>query len=229
MILNKYKKFLALTLTLILLIGVLCSCSGKVDTAKASSQEPLQSNIVEYDPENEPPLNEYEKNLPAPDFLDKEQQNLYKRAKSIYGFFNCSTFGVDEYPLLNGQDKTQEEMPKVIIDGEEYYCSQGRYQNYDGGSYPIFTSNNGKLCYHQGDRGSNLNHQGTDDFELISKTDVEIKFYVIGHYTQQQENETVSQYQVRRDKGEWDCTEKFPITMVKTENGWRFSEFNITY
>ena len=70
---------------------------------------------------------------------------------------------------------------------------------------------------------SNITYLGPDTFELISQTEDEIRFYVIGTYRDYVENEAGELVQ------EGEITQrKYEIVLTHTENGWRFSKFALT-
>lgn len=240
------KKFILIVLSISILTITLCSCGNKSDTKNVLSLPSQKTSNI--NPSNEPPLWEYAKNLTVPDFLNKEQQNLYRRAYMIFPVFHGSTILIDDFPLLEGQEKT--EIKYTTYKDMEYIISQGRYQNwndFEAVMLNIFTENyyheliglnrktpsfieiDSKLCYIDAAMGSRLEYVQPDTFELISKTDKEIKFNVIGHYAEPREGEVDEEYIERRDKGEYDSTSKFPITMIKTTYGWRFSNFNVAF
>lgn len=240
------KRLMIIVLSIFILSTTLCSCGNKVNT-KTVSLPPSQKTL-NINPSNEPPLWEYVKNLTVPNFLNEEQQNLYRRAYTLFPVFHGSTIQIDDFPLLEGQQKT--EIKYTTYKDMEYIISQGRYQNwndFESLMLNIFTENyyheliglnrktpsfieiDSKLCYIDAAMGSRLEYVQPDTFALISKTDKEIKFNVIGHYAEPRKGEKDVEYIERRDKGEYDSTEKFPITMVKTTDGWRFSNFNVAF
>ncbi len=200
--------------------------------------------------ELEPPLTEEELSKPVPDFLNEDQQLLFRKSKSVYQrLFNGSSgiaYG-DIYGFGNEYDHFK-------INNQTYISNTtGRYRNYSDFEkmikslfvdefwearntesfrnevYPLYTNCDGKLCYidFDGSGGFAYNQNFDDEFELISKTENEISFYVIGHYSwrYQIKDETIEQRD-QRLKDEYEYTKKFLITMIDTENGWRFIEFS---
>ena len=90
--------------------------------------------------------------------------------------------------------------------------------------YVHFVDYQGQLAFTVGARGSNPAYLGPDTFELISRTEDEIRFYLIGTYHAEEENE----------EGELVWTEettqeKYEIVLTRTENGWRFSKFALSH
>lgn len=89
--------------------------------------------------------------------------------------------------------------------------------------YAHFADYQGQLAFSDGARGSNITYLGPDTFELISQTEDEIRFYVIGTYQDYVENEAGELVQ----EGEI-TQQKYEIVLTHTENGWRFSKFALT-
>jgi hypothetical protein len=182
-----------------------------------------------------PPLSKEDFDLPVPDFLDFEQQLLYRRAHNAYLHLWGGSAELIEYPefLREPIDKSKYQ---TIEDenGRIYTISQGYFKDWSDfkrkliGS--IFTENlfnekNSDLIY--------INHNGMlafdnsvtretpkykicseDEFEIVSKNDHEIVFKVISHYEDNNENKE-------------NLTEEFTIRMVMTKSGWRFDEFHV--
>ena len=89
--------------------------------------------------------------------------------------------------------------------------------------YVHFADYQGQLAFSDGARGSNITYLGPDTFELISQTEDEIRFYVIGTYQDYVGNEAGELVQ----EGEI-TQQKYEIVLTHTENGWRFSKFALT-
>lgn len=89
--------------------------------------------------------------------------------------------------------------------------------------YVHFADYQGQLAFSDGARGSNNAYIPPDTFELISQTEDEIRFYVIGTYHAEEENE--EGMLVWTDET---TQQKYEIVLTHTENGWRFSKFALT-
>jgi len=83
----------------------------------------------------------------------------------------------------------------------------------------IYMEHNGYTYYQDVTAGNNFAYTPPDTFLLISESSTMINFNVIGHYNygtpalgKSFPSEALS----------------FPIAMVLTDNGWRFSEFSVT-
>lgn len=181
----------------------------------------------------EPPLSYAAKTSPPPDFLDEEQQYLYLRAKTIYSIIRKSTASIDsEFPPEEQSGPVQYETAQDE-DGSFYQISTGRYRRWEdfeammrsifteeyfytlieaGSERPIIFERDGLLCYLEADAGGRWGYQTPDKYNLLEKTETSITFEVIGHYESHEYEDVIE-------------TEAFPIRMVQTEEGWRFSEF----
>ncbi len=200
--------------------------------------------------DREPPLTDYEQSQPAPEFLTAEQQDLYRRASRVYthlfgGMTNEVEYS-DTFPLgtcPNGPAET-------FQDGEyTYVYSRGRYRNWAdfealvsgvfteaffdgkndaGGGYPIFREKDGRLCFLDLGRGTGdcRNFHFPDTFELLYQSEDEISFYVVGSYSLMypREGESTAERDARVAAG-YEYQSRFPIRMVRTEDGWRFDQF----
>lgn len=197
----------------------------------------------------EPPLDEFSASIAVPDFLTEEQQDLYRRAHCLYQhMFGGETTALDNIrpDVEMGYDE-----PEVIEDGLYYYPATGRYRNwadFDAVIHGLFTDDfwqrrntlegdppryiyreiDGRLWMADLSRGSGnyYNENFPDEFRLDRRTEEEISFTLIGHYSwvYPREGETSEERDARR-KREYECTQEFPIKMVLTEDGWRFDKF----
>lgn len=214
----------------------------------------IENNEVDvFDVTVEPPLTEKDLAYPLPDFLNEDQQLQYRRAKSVYSRLFSGSSGI-AYGDVDGYGNEYEHY--TIDDCPYTYISNiaGRYRDYlkfekliksvfidefwekrnilgPNAQYPLYANCDGYLCYIDfGPTGGFAANQNFyDEFELISKIDTEINFYVIGHYSWRYQigNETIEQRD-QRLKDTYEYTKKFLITMVLTDDGWRFSEFSDT-
>ena len=155
---------------------------------------------ITVDIKSEPPLSVSDLSISVPDFLDDDQQLLYRKAHSLYQhMFGGSTGGIDYFETL---DTVPPDPPMVEIDGHIYNISAGRYRNWvdfeaviqsvftdsfaeQTGLYSIYRSYNGRLAYLLAERGAGYyyNENFPDEFRLITQSDSEISFVLIGHYS----------------------------------------------
>lgn len=180
------------------------------------------------------------------DFLTEEQIQLYYKALEIYPLFNGMPDTID-YLYLSLQGKPWDEKNNYVVnyalsdDMVESYTINGLYYNICKGEYqtidafsdlclsvftdeyykelnatewgvPTFMQINNYLYHINSSKGGAFGYdpiESPDTYVLVSRTDTEICFDVIGHYAQDDTEETRS----------------FPITLTRTESGWRFSQF----
>lgn len=208
------KRRFAALFCAVLFCGAAGGCAEIGGTASLSSEAEALS---------EPPLTEEDWDEPLPDFLDKEQQALYLRAKAIFPVFSGDTTNIDS---MFGGEVGGESFEQ---DGVRYCISTGRYRQWadfmemmrsifteeyiaelTGADMetPIFFEKEGMLCYCEGSR---FGYQEPDEFRLTEETEEEISFDLIGHYLPVGGGEIY--------------TESYPIRMVRTEAGWRIAEF----
>lgn len=94
--------------------------------------------------------------------------------------------------------------------------------------YPIFTSTeDGRLCYLEMDRGSDIEYDwcdAPDSYELVSQSEDEIVFNLVGHYVHLG-YDPAADMPAPQDE----YTRSYPIRMELTDAGWRFSEFHLPY
>ena len=251
------KKHLTLLLAAVLLALAACAAqpaptpsvtpSGtpSVEPSPVPSETPSvePSPSPTYDVTADPPLSEDSLNAAVPDFLDADQQLLYRRAHCVYNhLFGTSTEDFDYW--TEGDDHYFYAAGDLDVNGRLYARCRGRYSNwadFDTMVRSIFTDGcwttlncdryvnvDGTLYFAYGDRGSYYyNRRFPDTFTLVAKTDDEIVFTLTGHYSSPWPNEGESiEDRDRRLESGWDYTYDFPIRMVRTEAGWRFDAFH---
>lgn len=204
---------------------------------------------------DEPPLQEGDLAIAAPDFLSEEQQMLYRRARFLYqSMFGGETTRIDELVSDDAPPRPDPDpYESVELDDYIYVLAKGRYSRWDdfdtvvhsvftdafwdyrnlrlgdNGTVPIYRDIDGRLGIVELSRGSGYyyNENFPDEFRLNSQTDSRIEFTLIGHYSLiwPREGETFEERDQRRAR-EYEYTLEFPIKMVLTENGWRFDEFH---
>ena len=142
----------------------------------------------------------------------------------------------------------------VEYDGWTYLVSIGRYRRWsdfqammdslftreyqrellsteleDGTSRALFRSTeDGLLAYLDAARGSDFDYgwcDTPDSYELVSRSEDEIVFQLIGHYTRFAEDESFQD--MPKPVGEY--TVAYTIRMERTAQGWRFAEFHLPY
>ena len=240
------KRWILLLCCILLALSV-TGCTGE-NSSSGSSSEPSssQTQLQEdpVDPETAAALELVaEADCEAPDFLTEEQQTLYRKANTAYKQFSLYTdgFGSTEYnPVTveeydnsfcvgNGSITTWNDFETAMLGlfTPDYLEALNININVlgDGTTYRYvhFADYQGQLAFSDGARGSNITYLGPDTFELISQTEDEIRFYVIGTYQDYVENEAGELVQ------EGEITQrKYEIVLTHTETGWRFSQFALT-
>jgi len=179
--------------------------------------------------------------LPVPDFLTEEQQNLYRRAQVLYYLLTMCPAEIEQMPRNDGEDFSPE-YPTLYLtvpgyDGfaGSFYRVNGRYSSWDDFTamgLSVFTDGLfGELCqtnfFRINDNTYYLNSwKGSgyyyDDpalsFATVSSGDTEIKFEVIKHLER-----------FPADESEAGAVLSLPVTMTLTDDGWRISEMGFTY
>lgn len=221
--------------------------------AHSAKDEPIwyifADGQLKYAPIDVPiPLDEYAQNAPVPDFLDADQQLLYRQTYSMYcHVFGANTEEVDNWPGQHGYD--YDPQTDLVRRGEDTYVpATGLYANWSDfrqAVLSVFTQNcwdsrngsdsrdtyinvRGTLYYLPAARGSgDYNENFPETFRLVEQTDDAISFVMTGYYSEGHllDGETSEQRDVRRAAG-WEYSIDFPMRMVKTERGWRFDEFH---
>lgn len=223
--------------------------SSGAEGESSSSQSESSSGVTAEESSQEDPATAaalelvQEADCDVPDFLTPEQQALYRKAYTAYEQFRLANtgFGTTEYTPVevegydgsfyvgNGSITTWADFETAMLglftseylDGLNY--SETTLEDGTTYHYAMFADSDGRLAFSDGARGSNIMRVPPDKFELISQTDDEIRFYVIGTYQDYVENdagEMVQEGAVTEEKQE--------IVLTRTEAGWRFSEFAIT-
>ena len=190
--------------------------------------------------------------VPVPDFLDADQQLLYRQATTLYtALFGPNTESIDTWP---GPVELPPAQP-VEVDGSVYAPSTGRYARWadleaaalsvftpeffqsrntwldnDGDPHSTYINVDGRTYYIAAARGSGgLNYNFPDTFHLPTQSDTEISFVLMGHYSEGHplEGESFEQRDARL-QANWEEYIGYPMKLVLTENGWRFDEFHVT-
>lgn len=229
-----------LTLALALAVLVLAACAAGPAVPPPAETEtdalPAAESTVPPPEETgsaapEIPLDAASLSVPVPDFLDEEQQLLYRQAHSLYThLLGCETGGV-EYSELYPQTAPNE---TVELNGRTYLASRGPFaawKDFDAAVHAVFTDafwesrgreeiyvrNGEQLCFLDASRGGGYYRDDSrpDTFTPVEQTENVISFTLTGYYSPMGE-------------GGEDYTIDFPIRLVRTEAGWRFDEFHQT-
>ena len=140
-----------------------------------------------------------ESNCEVPDFLTEEQQTLYRKARTAYAEFTLvgstewtpvtiegneeGRFFVGDGSITTWNDFETAMLGLFTPDYlEELNLTVTELEDGTTLRYACFADYQGQLAFSDGARGSNITYLGPDTFELISQTEDEIRFYVIGTY-----------------------------------------------
>ena len=179
---------------------------------------------------------------PVPDFLDADQQLLYRRALTMYRhIFGANTESVDDWPggagyqdstmapggythatgLYSNWDDFEEAVLSVFT--REFWDTRNDFR--DG--LPTYKNIDGQLHYISAARGSyGCNPNFPETFRLVEQTEDTISFIMTGYYSDPwpMEGESYEDRDARIAAG-WEYSIEYSIRMVRTESGWRFDEF----
>ena len=220
---------------------------SETETQTPSSPAVSNTPVVSDTPVTSPAQSVLPSNSPegstSMDFLNSEQIDLYAKTQNMFKIFRGDPGSIDTiFPLPDGTAQTTPPPgSQAAIDGGTYFAVLGKYQKWDdfqamclslftqeyfnslNASLPdgssVFVNVDGYTYYAFLGVGSISGYVPPDTFELVSKTDTEINFTLIGHYAEIGTYDSTGKEPI--------TTETYPITMVKTDNGWRFSQFHL--
>ena len=192
------------------------------------------------------PLDDYALSAPVPDFLDEEQQLLYRRAYALYySLFPCSNDSAHFLPA-QGIPEPAEGVERY---GITYAPEYGRFNRWDDferavlsvftrdawdakngphatGGAPVYIGVDNRTYYiSYGRGGGDYNGSFPETFRLVERTEDAVEFVMTGYYTNWAElpGETFEEHLARQEQ--WEYSIDFPMRLVKTEDGWRFDQF----
>lgn len=205
----------------------------------------FEDGRLKYAPINVPiPLDEYAQAAPVPDFLDEDQQLLYRRTYSLYShIFGANTEEVDSWPGNTGFNYDYQN--PYSQNGASYVPATGLYANWadfeeavlsvftrdfwnsrnGAGGTDTYINHEGILFYQPAARGNNGNNGNfPETFRLVERTEESITFITTAYYTEHPGDVPAEGWDAYL-RSHWDYTQDFPIRMVKTDRGWRFDQF----
>ena len=237
------KRLLSVLLAALLLLA-LAGCA-----AKPAEPETTDDYLTDEDV----PLYERALALAVPDFLDAQQQLLYRQTAALYdAMFGGETLAIDtDFPAPD-RDGSPVYTVGYTPDGSDhrYILSESRYRSwadFDRVVHGVFTDrlwtdlNDTGLGDHSSlyiEHGGQLyildcsygdqyyNPVFPDEFVLVEQTDERVEFTVTAHYSYPYPREGES-YEERDERLEtsYEFTLTFPIVMLRTDAGWRFDVF----
>ena len=185
----------------------------------------------------------------APDFLDEEQQLLYRQAYRLHlAMFGGETTGIDmTFPREEGDSAP--DAPEALYQPEgaelDYCASTGalrRWADFEHAVYsvfsadfwakenaePIYIGHDGWLYILDASYGDQCyNENFPDTFRLVEQSQERIVFEVTAHYSYPwpRKGESYAQRDERL-KTSYEYTVTYPVTLVLLDCGWRVDEFN---
>lgn len=241
------RRSLPVLLSALLLAGALSGCRAGPPGPSPSS--PPTAEAAEL----QPPLTQEDLELPVPDFLPPELQQLYRRAHNVYEHLFIETTGC-EYAETFEPGTFPETPPETFeADGLRYRYARGRYKSWadfdalvhsvfthrlfqalngiEGHSSGLYAERDGALCFVDLIRPTahTRNPNFPDTFVLLEQTEDLIRFHAVGYYSclYPLEGEDMGTRDARLRAG-YEYTEEFELILVRTEEGWRFDAFSDT-
>ena len=229
------KRLLSVLLAALLLLA-LAGCA-----AEPAAPETTDDYLTDEDV----PLYERALTLAVPDFLDAQQQLLYRQTAALYdAMFGGETTGIDY--AFPAPDPLPDEYSTYTPDGSDhtYISSDCRYRNWadfdrvvhgvftdrlwsELNGTPLYIEHDGQLYILDCSYGDQYyNPVFPDEFTLVEQTDERIEFTVTAHYSYPYPREGES-YEERDERLEtsYEFTLTFPVVMLRTDAGWRFDVF----
>ncbi len=169
----------------------------------------------------------------SPDYdismLDEDKQKLYTAAYSYMmemgfaiGFKQDGAMVDDIYYIDTGfpnMDAYKDALELVFTDD---FLNTKDITEKLSSAYPVHKDINGKFCTSSGGRGSDIGYQGAV-LTVDAQTNTEIQMTLTATYNYSEFENTDGKKDPSKDE-----TKTFPIAMIKTDDGWRFSDFSIT-
>ena len=232
------KRLLSVLLAALLLLA-LAGCAAKPAEPETTGYYYLTDEDV--------PLYERALALAVPDFLDAQQQLLYRQTAALYdAMFGGETLAIDmDFPAPD-RDGPPVYTVGYTPDGSDhrYILSESRYRSWadfdrvvhgvftdrlwsELNGTPLYIEHDGQLYILDCSYGDQYyNNVFPDEFTLVEQTDERIEFTVTAHYSYPYPREGES-YEERDERLEtsYEFTLTFPIVMLRTDAGWRFDVF----
>ena len=236
------KRLLSAFLAVLALLA-LAGCGAQPGTPEEPDIPPADAEA--YLTDADVPLDERALTRAAPDFLDAQQQLLYRQTAALYdAMFGGETTGIDtDFPAPTG---ASDEHGTYTPDDSEYAYigSEGRYQDWadfdrvvhgvfterlwsELNALPVYVEHDGQLYILDASYGGQYyNDSFPDEFALTAQTDERIEFTVTAHYSYPYPRQGES-YEERdeRIKTSYEFTLTFPVVLLRTDAGWRFDVF----
>lgn len=225
------------------------------DTSESESSnidDSTASGSASSDIKDEPYLSSQDLQVPVPDFLTDEQKLLYLRAYKMM-LIRIGTYAIDDtqYFPCDNPDTTRTYTDTISVNGYEYTPALNHYRqwdsfystlrgiftegfldsdylSFDGVTY--FRPIEGNMYYISTERGFDpgYNQDSTSmDFTLQEETPDKIVIQVTATYAIDESSSQAFRQAVL--DGLISNTKNYSITLVRSDDGWRFSQFNVPY
>ena len=225
------------------------------DTSESESSnidDSTASGSASSDIKDEPYLSSQDLQVPVPDFLTDEQKLLYLRAYKMM-LIRIGTYAIDDtqYFPCDNPDTTRTYTDTISVDGYEYTPALNHYRQWDSfystlrgiftegfldsdylssDGVTYFRPIEGNMYYISTERGFDpgYNQDSTSmDFTLQEETPDKIVIQVTATYAIDESSSQAFRQAVL--DGLISNTKNYSITLVRSDDGWRFSQFNVPY
>ena len=219
--------------------------SSNIDASTASGS-------ASSDIKDEPYLSSQDLQVPVPDFLTDEQKLLYLRAYKMM-LIRIGTYAIDDtqYFPCDNPDTTRTYADTISVDGYEYTPALNHYRQWnsfystlrgiftesfldsdylssDGVTY--FRPIEGNMYYISTERGFDPGYNQDStlmDFSLREDTPDKIVIQVTATYAIDESSSQAFRQAVL--DGLISNTKNYSIALVRGDDGWRFSQFDVPY
>lgn len=230
------KKFLLALMAAVLAAAAFFLYSLATVELPEMAPTPNAQSYGDVEPIQSQPQDASSEPVTDPDFLNEEQRAVFEQAQAMALYLS------DPSNLMTREGNAAGD--EVQLEGNRYLLITGQDENY--GDFRtrmlgIFTegcleqldferrfrSVDGKLAALVGGVGSAIDYaECPDAYRLEKGDDSTVVFTLIGHYIEQGEEETDTEFLSRRASGGFDRTQEFTIRLVNAESGWRVDEFH---
>lgn len=219
--------------------------SSNIDASTASGS-------ASSDIKDEPYLSSQDLQVPVPDFLTDEQKLLYLRAYKMM-LIRIGTYAIDDtqYFPCDNPDTTRTYTDTISVDGYEYTPALNHYRQWDSfysTLRSIFTESfldsdylssdgvtyfrpiEGNMYYISTERGFDPGYNQDStlmDFSLQEDTADRIIIQVTATYAIDESSSQAFRQAVL--DGLISNTKNYSIALVRGDDGWRFSQFDVPY
>ena len=219
--------------------------SSNIDASTASGS-------ASSDIKDEPYLSSQDLQVPVPAFLTDEQKLLYLRAYKMM-LIRIGTYAIDDtqYFPCDNPDTTRTYTDTISVDGYEYTPALNHYRQWDSfystlrsiftesfldsdylssDGVTYFRSIEGNMYYISTERGFDPGYNQYStlmDFSLQEDTADRIVIQVTATYAIDESSNQAFRQAVL--DGLISNTKNYSITLVRSDDGWRFSQFDVPY